>query len=104
MSFFESYLITLYSYPIIAAFYTSKKCILTGNVKRGCLNSNGNGRAIKLSGQLWFSCQNGWPGAGEARYARLPAEVMMIFEPSLWPQACVNAATRCNKRVITREY
>eukprot|EP00978_Attheya_sp_CCMP212_P025088 scaffold80039_cov27-Attheya_sp.AAC.1 len=35
-------------------------------------------------------------------YARLPAEVM-IFEPSLWPQACVNAASRCNKRVITRE-
>eukprot|EP00978_Attheya_sp_CCMP212_P034110 scaffold141464_cov33-Attheya_sp.AAC.1 len=26
-------------------------------------------------------------------YARLPAEVM-IFEPSLWPQACVNVSRR----------
>eukprot|EP00978_Attheya_sp_CCMP212_P035830 scaffold158261_cov62-Attheya_sp.AAC.6 len=28
---------------------------------------------------------------GAGGEARLPAEVM-IFEPSLWPQACVNAA------------
>eukprot|EP00978_Attheya_sp_CCMP212_P028633 scaffold99473_cov57-Attheya_sp.AAC.1 len=49
--------------------------------------------------------RGGLGGEAPARttcYARLPAEVM-IFEPSLWPQACVNAASRCNKRVITRE-
>eukprot|EP00978_Attheya_sp_CCMP212_P022168 scaffold65780_cov44-Attheya_sp.AAC.1 len=36
----------------------------------------------------------GEPPARTTCYARLPPAEVMIFEPSLWPQACENAARR----------